>query len=166
MKATAITIITAGSLLIGATAALAQGSNAGAIYTNPGAIGTKPRCYRQRQRAVSIASAFDGWPGTGLLGAQRWRISGSLGSEQSHRISLPVPRRYPVVRDRSRLLHRVLLVPRPAHPAANTARVRMSSSLTLGTLPTTKRESSAGAGSCEASASVGVLFFPENARLA
>ena len=42
MKTTAIIIITAGSLLIGATAALAQGSNAGAIYTNPGAIGTKP----------------------------------------------------------------------------------------------------------------------------
>ena len=41
MKTTAITIITAGTLL-GATAALAQGTNAGAIPTNPGAIGTKP----------------------------------------------------------------------------------------------------------------------------
>ena len=41
MKTTAITIIIAGSLL-GATAALAQGTNAGAIPTNPGAIGTKP----------------------------------------------------------------------------------------------------------------------------
>ena len=41
MKTTAITIITAG-LLLGATAALAQGTNAGAIPTNPGAIGTKP----------------------------------------------------------------------------------------------------------------------------
>ena len=40
MKTTAITIITAGSLLIGSTAALAQGTNAGAIHTNPGAIGT------------------------------------------------------------------------------------------------------------------------------
>ena len=41
MKTTATTIIIAGSLL-GATAALAQGTNAGAIPTNPGAIGTKP----------------------------------------------------------------------------------------------------------------------------
>ena len=41
MKTTAITIIIAGSLL-GATAALAQGTNAGAIPTNPGAIGTNP----------------------------------------------------------------------------------------------------------------------------
>ena len=41
MKTTAITIITAGTLL-GATAALAQGTNAGAIPTNPGAIGTNP----------------------------------------------------------------------------------------------------------------------------
>ena len=40
MKTTAITIIS--SLLIGATAALAQGTNAGAIHTNPGAIGTNP----------------------------------------------------------------------------------------------------------------------------
>ena len=92
MKTTAITIIVAGSLL-GATAALAQGTNVGAIHTNPGvgaihanpgAIGTnpgasaltpvlstQPRCYRQRHCAVSIASAFDGWPGTGLLGARK-----------------------------------------------------------------------------------------------
>ena len=50
MKTTAITIIVAGSLL-GATAALARGTNVGAIHTNPGvgaihtnpgAIGTNP----------------------------------------------------------------------------------------------------------------------------
>ena len=41
MKTTAITIIVAG-LLLGATAALAQGTNAGMIPTNPGAIGTNP----------------------------------------------------------------------------------------------------------------------------
>ena len=40
MKTTAITIITA--TLLGATAALAQGANVGAIPTNPGAIGTNP----------------------------------------------------------------------------------------------------------------------------
>ena len=43
MKTTAITIIVAGSLL-GATAALARGTNVGAIHTNPGvgAIHTNP----------------------------------------------------------------------------------------------------------------------------
>jgi hypothetical protein len=39
MKLTAVTIMTAGSLLIGATAVQAQSANPSAIHTNPGAVG-------------------------------------------------------------------------------------------------------------------------------
>ena len=39
MKLTVVMIMTAGYLLIGATAAFAQSTNQGAIQTNPGAIG-------------------------------------------------------------------------------------------------------------------------------
>ena len=53
MKTTAITIIVAGSLL-GATAALAQGTNVGAIHTNPGvgAIHTNPGAFGTNPGAI------------------------------------------------------------------------------------------------------------------
>ena len=53
MKTTAITIIVAGSLL-GATAALARGTNVGAIHTNPGvgAIHTNPGAFGTNPGAI------------------------------------------------------------------------------------------------------------------
>ena len=53
MKTTAITIIVAASLL-GATAALAQGTNVGAIHTNPGvgAIHTNPGAFGTNPGAI------------------------------------------------------------------------------------------------------------------
>ena len=57
MKTTAITIIVAGSLL-GATAALARGTNVGAIHTNPGvgAIHTNPGAFGTNPGAIGNGS--------------------------------------------------------------------------------------------------------------
>ena len=74
MKTTAITIIIAGSLL-GATAALAQGTNAGAIPTNrgaigtnPGAIGTNPGAFHTNPGAIGNGSVQSLQPLTGGQG--------------------------------------------------------------------------------------------------
>ena len=65
MKTTAITIIVAGSLL-GATAALARGTNVGAIHTNPGvgAIHTNPGAFGTNPGAIGTnPGAFGTNPG-------------------------------------------------------------------------------------------------------
>ena len=73
MKTTAITIIVAGSLL-GATAALARGTNVGAIHTNPGvgaihtnpgAIGTNPGAFGNRSVPFQSLQPLTGGQGLG-----------------------------------------------------------------------------------------------------
>ena len=89
MKTTAITIIIAGSLL-GATAALAQGTNAGAIPTNPGAIGTKPGAIGSVP--YQSVQPLTGGQGLGYSTPSVGASPGVTGFEQSHRINLPVAR--------------------------------------------------------------------------
>ena len=119
MKTRAITIITA--TLLGVTAALAQGPNAGAIPTNLGAIGTNPGAIPTNPIGTNLgaiptnpgaigSSSQSLQPLTGGqgLGYPTPVSPGVTGIGQSHRINLPVG--HPVAWDRSPLLHRMLLV--------------------------------------------------------